>query len=95
MDTRTIATIYSLLILGFEFCFSVFGKYKKDEDYQRAFAEILKGLYTFQHKHAYGEQLNKENRLINEGLLHSCIIVTNSMIEGEKIYVHYWIVNCC
>lgn len=84
MDTRTIATIYSLLILGFEFCFSVFGKYKKDEDYQRAFAEILKGLYTFQHKHAYGEQLNKENRLINEGLLHSCIIVTNSMIEGGK-----------
>lgn len=84
MDTRTIATIYSLLILGFEFCFSVFGKYKKDEDYQRAFAEILKGLYTFQHKHAYGEQLNKENRLINEGMLHSCIIVTNSMIEREK-----------
>lgn len=84
MDTRTIATIYSLLILGFEFCFSVFAKYKKDDNYQRAFAEVLKGLYTFQHKHAYGEQLNKENRLINEGILHSCIIVTNSMIEEEK-----------
>mmetsp|Transcript_7568 Transcript_7568/g.7504 ORF Transcript_7568/g.7504 Transcript_7568/m.7504 type:complete len:499 (-) Transcript_7568:2289-3785(-) len=84
MDTKTIASMYSLLILGFEFSFSVFDDYKKDDNYQKAFAEILKGLYTFQHKHAYGEQLNKENRLINEGILYSCILVTNNMIEGVK-----------
>lgn len=84
MDTKTIATTYSLLILGFEFCFSVFDNYKKDDNYQKAFAEVLKGLYTFQHKHAYGEQLNKENRLINEGILYSCIVVTNNIIEDVK-----------
>lgn len=85
IDAETIARIYSMLILGFEFCFSVFSTYKEDTTYHLAFTEILKGLYTFQHKHAYGEQVNKENRLINEGILYSCFVTMNNIVEEKEI----------
>lgn len=66
--------IYNLLIIGFKFCDGMFTRFKYNSFYKMAFAEIVKSLYTLNHKYKYGGDLiMKENlsysvvRTINQG----------------------------
>lgn len=87
IEEESIKSIYALLILGFEFCYSVFPKCKNDQFCKLAFIEVLKCLYTFHHKHSYGElvvEANVDGQFISEGLFHSCVITVNHIMEGKK-----------
>lgn len=68
--------IYSLLIRGFKFCDGLFTNFKSHEHYKMTFIEILKSLYTLNHKYKYGGELIK-----NEHLSLNVILTINEMFD--------------
>lgn len=64
--------IYNLLIIGFKFCDGMFTKFKYNGFYKMAFSEIVKSLYTMNHKYKYGGDL-----IMKENLSYSVVITVN------------------
>lgn len=74
VNDEVVGEIFSLLIIGFKFCDGNFTKFKHNDHYKVTFTEILKSLYTLNHKYKYGGDLIK-----NENLTLDVIITINDI----------------